>query len=485
MSTTEEVDQAVQRARRAYAAGRNVSPRLRATWLEAVADALEAQGEELVALAQEETHLGDVRLRAELRRTTFQLRLFASELVSGETLDATIDHADESWGMGPRPDLRRVNVPLGVVGVFGASNFPFAFSVVGGDSASALAAGCAVIHKIHEAHVRLGLRTSQVVVEALTAAGAPTDLFATLTTRAAGEGLVDHPGVNAISFTGSARVGRILMARAMARPEPIPFYGELGSINPVFVTRNAWRARGSEILAEYVQSYTLGMGQFCTKPGLLFAPTLDDEATQALTEAVRESTPTPMLTQQLAEGFLGARASMVDRGVRTLVAGGAGESPAPALFATTVNEAVQDPHILTEEMFGPATIIVEYDSDEDLTRVAALLEGQLTATIHGEVGDDVDELVAVLESRSGRVLWNGWPTGVSVTYAQHHGGPYPATTAPSTTSVGTAAVRRFMRPVSYQEFPDDLLPPSLQENNPWGIARRVDGQWQSAQEDAL
>ena len=430
-----------------------------------------------MALAREETHLADGRLQGELTRTTFQLRLLAEEVLTGEPLDATIDHADPDWGMGPRPDLRRVNVPLGVIGVFGASNFPFAFSVMGGDSAAGLAAGCAVVHKIHEAHPELGRRTAEVVTEGLASAGAPEGLFLTVTTRAAGEALVDHPLVRAVSFTGSARVGRLLLDRATSRPEPIPFYGELGSINPVFVTRRAWAARGRSIAAEYVQSYTLGMGQFCTKPGLLFTPRLDDEDRQALVSAVREVSPTPMLTPQLAEGFLSTRSAMAERGLTELVAGGTGTAPAPALFTTTVADVRRDPAILREEMFGPASIVVEYDDDAALTAVAELVQGQLTATVHGEEGDDVGELLATLEARTGRVLWNGWPTGVSVTYAQQHGGPYPATTSSTTTSVGTAAVRRFLRPVAYQNLPDSLLPPALQEDNPWGITRRVDGRW--------
>jgi len=478
MKTDAEVDQVVQQAHRAYEAAHDVSPRTRAQWLVAIAEALESHADELVRLAQEETHLAEGRLLGELKRTTFQLCLLADEVRRGEILDATVDHADETWGMGPRPDLRRVNVPLGAVGVFGASNFPFAFSVMGGDTASALAAGCAVVHKIHEAHAQLGLRTAEIVTEALSTAEAPAHLFSTVATREAGEALVDHPVVRAVAFTGSARVGRLLMSRANARPEPIPFYGELGSINPVFVTRRAWQARGSDIITDYVGSFTLGMGQFCTKPGLLFVPAMDEQAREALADTVRQSTPTSMLTEQLAAGFLEARTSMATRRVVPLVGGGDGQAPAPALFTTTVDDVVDDPAIVADEMFGPASIVVQYTDDEDLLRAAELLEGQLTATVQGETGDDVGDLVTILQSRAGRVLWNGWPTGVSVTYAQHHGGPFPATTAPSTTSVGTAAVRRFMRPVSFQDFPDDLLPASLQEANPWNIARRVDGDWQ-------
>lgn len=485
MPIDEELDQIVRHAHAAFLEARWAEPATRAHWLEAVAAELDANADELVRLAQSETHLADGRLQGELKRSTFQLRLFAQEVLRGETLDATIDHADASWGMGPRPDLRRMNVPLGVVGVFGASNFPFAFSVMGGDSASALAAGCAVVHKVHEAHLKLGLRTAEIVEEALASAGAPQHLFSVVTTRAAGELLVDHPLTKAVGFTGSNRVGNLLAQRAAARPEPIPFYGELGSINPVVVTPQAWAARRDQILTDYVGSFTLGMGQFCTKPGLLFVPQLDEEGIGLLHESVATSEPAPMLTSGLAEGFLRARSAMAERdGLTELVAGGDGDAPAPALFTTTVEAAAEEPAIVHQEMFGPASIIVQYRDDAELKRGVELLEGQLTATIHAEPEEDVTELVDALASLAGRVIWDSWPTGVTVSYAQHHGGPYPATTTSNTTSVGTAAVRRFMRPVSYQGFPEASLPLALHESNPWAISRRVDGEWQRSERGA-
>ena len=483
MTATEstELGADVERAHEAYLAARDVTPEGRAGWLDAVAEAMDHHGNELVRMAQAETHLAEARLRGELTRSTFQLRLFAREVVRGEMLDATVDHQDPAWGMGPRPDLRRVNVPLGVVAVFGASNFPFAFSVMGGDSASALAAGCSVVHKVHEAHEALGLRTAEVVVDALNRAEAPPGLFSAVVGRAAGEALVDHPLTKAVAFTGSERVGRLLLKRTAARPEPVPFFGELGSTNPVFVTQTAWRARAGEIIDQFVESFTLGMGQFCTKPGLLFVPTLDDESRAALHAAASGAAPAPMLTPQLAAGFLETRSAMSARtDVEVLVLGGAGHAPAPAVLTTTVEDALRDPSLLREEMFGPASIVVQYDDESDLAGVASVLTGQLTATIHSEPADDVSDLADVLSSRAGRVIWNGWPTGVTVSYAQHHGGPHPATTSAGTTSVGTAAARRFVRPVAYQGFPDDLLPPPLQEANPWSIDRRVDGEWQRA-----
>ncbi|MFC7404205.1 aldehyde dehydrogenase (NADP(+)) [Georgenia alba] len=475
----------VRTAHEAFVAATDVSPRQRAGWLTAVADTLDGAADELVELARAESHLPEPRLRGELTRTTFQLRLLAEETAAGHHLDATIDHADPDWGMGPRPDLRRVNVPLGVVGVFGASNFPFAFSVMGGDSASALAAGCAVVHKIHEAHGRLGERTAELVVTGLARAGAPEGLFAAVTGQEAGEALVDHPLVKAVGFTGSTRVGRILLDRIAARPEPIPFYGELGSTNPVFVTERAWAARRQEILEGYAGSLTLGMGQFCTKPGVLFVPDLDETATASLTEALGGTPRFPMLSERLAEGYGSAvREVATTEGVETLLDGGGGEAPDPTVLVTTVEEIRRRPELLGEEMFGPAGLVVRYGSESDLPAVAELLEGQLTATVQGEDDERPEDLLRVLAARAGRVIWNGWPTGVTVSYAQQHGGPYPATTASGTTSVGTAAVRRFVRPVAYQDFPADRLPPPLREDNPWGIARRVDGVWTAPTEGA-
>lgn len=475
-TTATAVTSLVELAHSACSAGCRVPPAERAGWLEAVAAHLERHDDELVALAGEETHLPEGRLRGELSRTTFQLRLLAREVRAGQPLEATIDHADPDWGMGPRPDIRRMNVPLGVVAVFGASNFPFAFSVMGGDTASALAAGCAVVHKIHEAHERLGARTAALVEDALAGTSAPPGLFAAVTGRTAGEALVDHPLVKAVGFTGSARVGRMLFDRASARPEPIPFYGELGSTNPVFVTERAWATRSRQILEGFVGSFTLGMGQFCTKPGFLFVPRLDAAAADALRAALSESPRFPMLSASLTAGFAAALEKVGAR-TRTLVAGATGPVPGPSVFVTTLDELLRAPDLLGEEMFGPATVVVEYGRQDRLTHVARLLPGQLTAGIQGDAEDVPAELVAELERRAGRIVWNDWPTGVTVSFAQQHGGPYPATTAPATTSVGTAAVRRFLRPVAYQSFPDAQLPPALQDANPWQIGRRVDGRW--------
>ncbi|UNX55098.1 aldehyde dehydrogenase (NADP(+)) [Georgenia sp. TF02-10] len=474
-----DVDRLVTAAAQATPAWGRLAPADRAAALGAVADALDAAAEELVPLAAGETHLPTARLTGELVRTTFQLRLFAEVLTEGSYLDARIDHADPDWGMGPRPDLRRVNQPLGPVVVFAASNFPFAFSVAGGDTASALAAGCPVILKAHPGHPRLSARTGEVVTVALQAAGAPAGTFAVIFGQDAGTAALQHPAVKAGSFTGSIRGGRALFDLAAARPEPIPFYGELSSVNPTFVTPAAAAARPEEIVTGFVGSVTMGVGQFCTKPGLLFVPRdaglADRLAAAALPPAA------PMLSDHLHAGYVEA----LDRlrghdGVRVLAAGEdpTGSPTSPTVLATTAARFRGDVEELAAERFGPSALVVEYDDAAELPGLAALLEGQLTATVHGEDGDDVTALLEVLVARAGRVLWNGWPTGVSVTYAQQHGGPYPATTAPTTTSVGTAAIARFLRPVAFQDVPARFLPAALAEDNPLGIPRRVDGKLQ-------
>jgi len=481
MTTVEQTNEQILAAHAAYEESRDATPQTRSAWLEAVASALENNADELVQLAQQDTHLAEARLRGELKRSVFQLRLFIREICSGENLDATIDHQDGAWGMGPRPDIRRVNVPLGVVGVFGASNFPFAFSVMGGDTSSALAGGCAVVHKIHEGHLELATRTSEIVGEAFMSAGAPSGIFSTITGRQAAEALVDHPLVKAIGFTGSTAGGRALFDRAARRPAPIPFYGELGSINPVFVTERAWQLRRDEILGEYAGSFTLGMGQFCTKPGLLFAPAAESaEVAAAMRDKLDATVSAPLLSPRLREGFDQALDVVrTSGGVEVLIPGDDAEAPRPTVLITTAEEVRQRPELLEQEMFGPATLIIQYEPGTDLAELASLLQGQLTATVQAETDEDLAELVTVLREKSGRVLWNAWPTGVTVTYAQQHGGPYPATTT-GTTSVGTAAIGRFMRPVAYDSFPEAALPAPLRDDNPWGIARRVDGRREPA-----
>ncbi|WP_427134184.1 aldehyde dehydrogenase (NADP(+)) [Pseudarthrobacter sp. S9] len=464
----------------AHAAARPLAalqPARRALLLDAVADALDGSADQLLPAAQRETRLAEARLRGELARTTFQLRLFGEALRDGGYLDARIDHADADWPMGaPRPELRRVLIPVGPVVVFAASNFPFAFSVAGGDTASALAAGSPVLLKAHSGHPELSRLTAEVVVSALAAAGAPEGTFALIAGTAAGAAALRDPRIKAGAFTGSIPGGRALFDIASSRPEPIPFYGELGSNNPVFVTKAAAAERGAEIAEGFVSSFTLGAGQFCTKPGTLLVP-----AGSGIVEALRAAAlppAAPLLNERIQSGYAEVLQSLQGNPRLEVLAQGAeplADPPSPTLLLTTAADMLAEPHALQAECFGPTAVVVAYDDESQLEGIAESFEGQLTATLHGTDSCQAAGLVEILARKAGRVLWNQWPTGVSVTYAQQHGGPYPATTAAGSTSVGTAAIERFLRPVAYQGFPQHLLPEALREENPLGVPRLVDG----------
>jgi len=474
----DDVDRIVARAAGASAVWAKTAPKERARVMYAVADALDDAGAHLIAVAREETHLAEARLRGELVRTSFQLRFLADEVVRGQWLDARIDHADPQWPMGaPRPDLRRMNVAVGPVVVFAAGNFPFAFSVAGGDTASAWAAGNAVVLKIHPGHPRLSVETTRVIHDALSRAGAPVALLEAVSGTEAGVRVLRAPQIAAGAFTGSIAGGRALFDIAAARPEPIPFFGELGSVNPVFVTPGAARRRAEEIAEGFVASVTGSAGQLCTKPGLLFVP--GESALPALLSAAVLPPASAMLNEAMRAGFARRLGSLADRAEVAVLNGVVDETstqPAPVLLRVSVESVLDDLDALTGEVFGPAALLVEYDDESVLPDLAARLEGQLTASLFAETDDDlVGALLPVLSSRAGRVLWNQWPTGVSVTHAQHHGGPYPATTAPASTSVGAAAIDRFTRPVAYQNVPDALLPEPVREANPWRVPQLIDG----------
>jgi NADP-dependent aldehyde dehydrogenase len=436
-----------------------------------VADALDAAADELVPIAMRESSLPEPRLRGEVARSSGQLRMFADVLAEGSLLEVVIDTADANAKPVPRPDLRRVLVPLGPVLVFAASNFPFAFSVCGGDTASALAAGCPVIVKAHPGHPELSVRTAEVMIEALRVAGAPAGTLNLIQGFDVGVTALKDPRITAAGFTGSVPAGKALHEIAVTRPEPIPFYGELGSLNPVFVTQAAVDARGKDIATGYVGSFTLGVGQFCTKPGLLFLPSghgLQDQ----LTGAAGGVAEAPMLNDRIKEGFTSGldRLQKVE-GVRVWASGGA------TLLQTTVAELLSRQDEILEECFGPVSIVVEYNGVDELKTAVEAFEGNLTATLHAESSDTelAGELLPLLTARAGRVLWNGWPTGVAVSWAQHHGGPFPSTVGSIHTSVGVTAARRFQRPVAYQDTPDAVLPAVLKDSNPAGISRRVNG----------
>jgi NADP-dependent aldehyde dehydrogenase len=448
--------------------------------LRTMAEELETDAANLVALAQEETALPTARLEGELRRTAFQFRFFGDVVTDGSFLDATIDHATDS-PMGPLPDLRRVRTPIGVVGVFGSSNFPFAFSVPGGDTASALAAGCPVVIKAHPAHPATSAATFAALERAAQRCGAPEGALNLVFGFSAGTALVEAPSVSAVGFTGSVGAGLALWERANARSVPIPFFGELGSANPLVVTSSAAHERAAEIGTGLAGSMTLGVGQFCTKPGLVFVPSGDagDALVVATVEALTALGDLTMLSSSIAEHFRRGAASIAEiSDVRTLVQHDVGRDAhtGAQLYEVDATRFVgRDAYALREECFGPVALIVRYRSPEELRTALLASEPALTFSLFCVDNDDDGRWLLELGSqRSGRVIVNGFPTGVGVSWSMQHGGPWPSTTS-GATSVGAAAIERWLRPVSFQSVPDELLPPALQESNPLGIARRVDG----------
>ncbi|MFC0529908.1 aldehyde dehydrogenase (NADP(+)) [Phytohabitans kaempferiae] len=452
----------------------------RAALLTALGQALEADRTAIVALADRETSLGATRLGNELTRTRLQLELFAEVLTEGSYLEATIDHRADT-PIGPRPDLRRMLVPIGPVAVFGASNFPLAFSVPGGDTASALAAGCPVVVKAHPAHPATSARCFQAMHEAVRERGAPPAALALVHGREAGQAVVQHPAITAVGFTGSTAGGRALFDLACARPVPIPFYGELGSVNPLIVTASAATERGAEIAAGLTASMTLGTGQFCTKPGLLFVPDTGDGdlLVDELRRAITAAAAGPMLTADIHAAYQrGLDAWRHSDGVSAVAEGGV-DGPGGALLARpalfSVDAGALTPDVL-EERFGPAALVVRYRDSDELAAGLARLGGQLTVSVHCAETDQalLTHLHTMLRTIAGRIVFNGYPTGVAVTWAQHHGGPYPATTSAPHTSVGATSIRRWLRPVVYQDAPAALLPVELAEGKA-SIPRRVDG----------
>ncbi|MEH3117291.1 MAG: aldehyde dehydrogenase (NADP(+)) [Methylorubrum populi] len=482
-----EVGRACALAEAAFPRFSETEPALRARFLDAVAEAIADLGPDLIARAQAETGLPQARLEGERARTLGQLRQFAGLVRSGDWVRATIDAALPDRQPLPRPDLRRRHVALGPVAVFGASNFPLAFSVAGGDTASALAAGCPVVVKGHPAHPGTGERVARAVRAAVAALDLHEGVFSYLPgpSQALGTALVADPRIRAVGFTGSRSGGLALMRVAAQRPEPIPVYAEMSAVNPVILMPAALRARASDLGAAFVRSLTLGAGQFCTNPGLLIGlagPDLDAFA-GAAGEALRATAPHGMLTPGIHDRFTEAVDAMAARdGVVTLARseGGPGRAPT-ALFRTDAARFLAEP-ALAEEMFGPAAILIAAADRAEMVRVIESLEGQLTATLHLDPADGPDAagLVPLLARKAGRVLANGWPTGVEVAPAMVHGGPFPATSDGRTTSVGTLAIERFLRPVCYQDLPDALLPAPLRSGNPWHLARRIDGALHSA-----
>ena len=482
-----DVDHALSLAEDAFGTYRCTTAAQRAAFLECIAEKILALGDDLLQRAHLETGLPLDRLTGERGRTVGQLRLFAEIVREGSWADARIDTALPDRKPLPRVDLRRMLVPLGPVVVFGSSNFPLAFSVAGGDTASALAAGNPVIVKAHRAHPGTSEMVASAIASAVEASGLPGGVFSMLHGAGAeiGIALVRHPLTRAAGFTGSRTAGRALFDAACARPDPIPVFAEMSSLNPIFILPGALRERTPQLVEGLKNSVTMGVGQFCTKPGLVFGLGGSDfeKFAEAFGTAITSATPATMLTSGICRSYhRGLEAMDKVPGIVTLAL--SDTAPAaekthgePAVYATDAATFLGRPE-LHEEVFGPYTMLVDAPTFTDLLQIAHRLEGQLTATLHGTAEDlaIAEDLIAILERKAGRLIVNGFPTGVEVCPAMNHGGPYPATTDERFTSVGTAAILRFARPVCYQNFPASALPPELADANPSGLMRLVNGQ---------
>lgn len=489
--TADDVDAACTLAEAAFDTYRATSPEYRARFLEAIAQGIVDLGDELVERVMAESGLPRGRVEGERGRTAGQLRLFATLAREGRWLSATIDPALPERKPLPRADLRAQMIPLGPVAVFGASNFPLAFSVAGGDTASALAAGCPVVAKSHPSHPGTSELVGRVIQEAVADCGLPEGVFSLLidgADNAVGQALVQHPVIQAVGFTGSRRVGRILVGIAATREVPIPVYAEMSSINPVFLLPSALSQRADGIAQGLVDSMTLGTGQFCTKPGIVIGiagPDFDRFRAAALS-AVQAKPAAIMLNPGIQRAYHhGTERWEKDPGVHAL---GSGAPAQPctcggqaALFTTSAHYFLHYPNLL-EEVFGPASLLIECANAEEMIAVAKHVDGQLTATLHLNDEDAAlaKTLLPILERKAGRILCNGFPTGVEVTHAMVHGGPSPATSNSRVTSVGSMAIDRFLRPVCYQDFPAALLPEALQDGNPLHLTRLIDGKLQLA-----
>ncbi|AJC19828.1 aldehyde dehydrogenase (NADP(+)) [Pandoraea pulmonicola] len=485
--TAQDVERACELARAAFDPFRALPLATRAAFLEAVAQAILDLGDGLIERAHAETGLPVARLQGERARTVGQLRMFARVVRDGHFLDAAIDPAQPAREPLPRSDLRLAKIGLGPVAVFGASNFPLAFSVAGGDTASAFAAGCPVIVKAHSAHLGTSELVARAVRSAVQQQGLPEGVFSLLVgERAVGEALVAHPAIAAVGFTGSRTGGLALQRIAQARAVPIPVYAEMSSINPVYVLPDALTARGDAIARGFVESLTLGVGQFCTNPGLVLGLAGDalERFCRTATEALAAKAAGTMLTPGIHQAYgKGVARLENEAGVTLLGRGqaGAGCQGQAALFRTTAAEFLANP-VLHDEVFGPSSVVIACDTVDEMIAITERLEGQLTATLQLDASDTdtARRLLPSLERRAGRILANGFPTGVEVCHAMVHGGPFPATSNAMFTSVGATAIDRFLRPVCYQDLPDSLLPDALREGNPLGLWRLRDGELSQA-----
>ena len=485
-ATLDELNRAAELAESARIPFGNVSGRERARFLRAIADNIEALGDTLIERASLETALPNSRFVGERARTCGQLRMFADLLDEGSWVDARIDHALPDRQPVPKPDVRSLLRPLGPVAVFCASNFPLAYSVAGGDSASAFAAGCPVIVNAHVAHPGTAELVGIAVQKAAKDRGLPEGVFSLVFSEGyeIGQALVKHQSIKAVGFTGSRRGGRALMDIAAARPEPIPVYTEMSSVNPTFILPSALEERGDAIVNGLHASVTGGVGQFCTKPGLVFLPEGDvsDKFISNFKELITSTTPSPLLTGAIQKSYSDANEHR-----KTEVAGFSanddpnlpGFSVNPSVFETSTIEFLNTPD-LNEEIFGPTTLLIRSGRHEELLEIARSLEGQLTASVHGTEDDlrAYADLISILETKVGRLIFNGFSTGVEVCPSMVHGGPYPATSDSRSTAVGSRAITRFARLVCFQNFPDSALPDELKETNPLSIRRMIDGEFE-------
>ena len=484
-ASLEQVKVAIDEANQAFADFRTTTPEHRADFLETLAIEVEERGEEIIACAQAETALGQQRLKMELSRTLAQPKLFAELIREGSWLEARIDSAELSRQPIPRPSLRSMLQPVGPVAVFGASNFPLAISVVGTDTVCAFAAGCPVVIKAHPAHPRTCEITAQAVVAALKKHNLPPSLFSLLhgLDHGVGQSIIAHPKLAAVAFTGSLAGGRALMDAAARREVPIPVFAEMGSLNPVFLLPDALKNHGSKIAEGFVQALTLGVGQFCTNPSVLLAldcPALDTFLRET-SQHVQACEPETMLHKgihlnytELSEAFSNLSGLSV---VAKTKSADAKKLEADVTLLETNFSTWSSTQKLQQECFGPTSIIIRAKNLEELLEFARNMEGSLTATLHG-TNEDLDthkELIKLLETRVGRLVFNGFPPGVEIGHATHHGGPYPATSTGAHTSIGLGSIQRFVRPICYQGCPDSQLPRELQDANPRGILRTVDG----------
>ncbi len=484
-ATLDELETAAKLADAARIPYGNLQGKTRAAFLRSIADNIEALGDTLIERATLETSLPNARFVGERGRTCGQLRMFADLLDEGSWVEARIDHAIPDRQPIPKPDVRSMYRPLGPVAVFCASNFPLAYSVAGGDTASALAAGCPVIVIAHTAHPGTAELVGSAIAKAVKDHEMPEGTFSLIFSKGyeLGQALVKHTAIKAVGFTGSRRGGRALMDLAAARPEPIPVYTEMSSVNPTFLLPSAIAKRGEAIAAGLHASVTGGVGQFCTKPGLVFLPskTESDAFISNFKSQISNTAAAPLLTEGIKKSYETAsaeRQTKVETYGENATTELNGFDVRPSVFETSATDFLSQPE-LNDEIFGPTTLLINADSKEELLEIARNLEGQLTASVHGDEEDLVDyaDLIAILETKVGRLIFNGFSTGVEVCPSMVHGGPYPATSDSRSTAVGTRAITRFARLVCFQNFPDAALPDELKESNPLNIWRMSDGEF--------